>query len=62
MPGCVRCCLLAALHGIREVVNVYRRRPRAKTQSQQTVLTRMSETHERLVKALGTDAEIPSLG
>lgn len=54
--------LLAELDGIREVVNVYRRRPRAKEPRQQTVLTRMNEVQERLVKLLGLDAEKARLG
>jgi transposase len=54
--------LLAELDGIREVVNVYRRRPRAKEPRQQTVLTRMNEVQERLLKLLGLDAEKACLG
>lgn len=54
--------LLAELDGIREVVNVYRRRPRAREPRQQTVLTRMNEVQERLVKLLGLDAEKACLG
>ena len=54
--------LLAELDGIREVVNVYRRRPRAKAPRQQTVLTRMNEIQERLVKLLGLEAGMASLG
>jgi len=54
--------LLAELRGIREVVNVYGRRPRSKAPRQQTVLTRMGEVQEGLVKALGLHAGMPSLG
>jgi transposase len=54
--------LLAELDGIREVVNVYRRRPRAKAPRQQTVLTRMNAIQERLVKLLGLEAGMASLG
>lgn len=54
--------LLAELDGIREVVNVYRCRPRAKIPRQQTVLTRMNEIQKRLVKLLGLEAGMASLG
>lgn len=54
--------LLAELRSIREVVNVYGRRPRSKAPRQQTVLTRMGEVQERLVKALGLHAGMPTLG
>jgi len=54
--------LLAELHGIREVVNVYKQRPHTKAVRQQTVLTRMGEVQERLVKLLGLRAEMPRLG
>ena len=54
--------LLAELDGIREVVNVYRRRPRAKEPRQQTVLTRMNEIQERLVELLELKAGMASLG
>lgn len=54
--------LLDELAGIREVVNVYRRRPRAKQPRQQTVLTKMNEIQERLVKLLGLESGMSSLG
>lgn len=54
--------LLAELHGIREAVNVYRRRPRAKEPRQQTVLTKMNEVLQRLVKLLGLDAGMATFG
>ena len=54
--------LLAELDGIREVVNVYRRRPRAKEPRQQTVLTRMNEIQERLVELLELKAGMACLG
>ena len=49
-PGPAAGALADAMNGIREVVNVYRRRPRAKEPRQQTVLTRMNEIQERLVE------------
>ena len=54
--------LLAELDAIREVVNVYRRRPRAKEPRQQTVLTKMNEIQQRLVKLLELEAGMASLG
>ena len=54
--------LLAELDGIREVVNVYQRRPRAKAPRQQTVLTKMNQIQERLAKLLGLEAGTASLG
>lgn len=54
--------LLAELDGIREVVNFYQRRPRAKAPRQQTVLTKMNQVQERLVKRLGLEAGMDSLG
>jgi hypothetical protein len=54
--------LLAELDGSREVVNVYRRRPRAKKPRQQTVLTRMNKIQERLVELLELKAGMACLG
>jgi len=54
--------LLAELDGIREVVNVYKRRPRAKAPRQQTVLTKMNQVQERLAKLLELEPGDASLG
>lgn len=54
--------LLAELDGIREVVNVYPRRPRAKEGRRQTVLTKRNEVQERLVRLLGLEAAMAQLG
>ena len=45
--------LLAELHGIREVINVYPRKRNQRTAHQQTVLTKTSELQERLLSILG---------
>jgi transposase len=54
--------LLAELAAIREVVNVYPRRRRAKAAARQTVLTRMNEVQERLAELLGLKGETGCLG
>lgn len=54
--------LLAELTDIREVVNVYPRKRRAKQARHQTVLTKMNEVQERLAKLLGLEAGTACLG
>jgi transposase len=54
--------LLAELHDIREVVNVYKRKPRAKAPRHQTVLTKMNEVQERLAELLELEAGTADLG
>lgn len=54
--------LLAELERVREVVNVYKRRPRAKEARQQTVLTKMNQIQERLAELLGLEPGEASLG
>jgi transposase len=49
--------LLSELDGIREVINLYPRRGKAKHQPQQTVLTRLSRRQQRLVELLGLERE-----
>ena len=54
--------LLAELADIREVVNVYPRRRRAKEPRQQTVLTRMNEVQQGLAKLIGMEVGTACLG
>lgn len=49
--------MLSELKAIREVVNIYPRKPRQKKEQKQTVLTRTSELQDRLVSILGLKKE-----
>lgn len=54
--------LLDELGRIREVVSVYKRKPRARHPGQQTVLTKTNDIQKRLVELLGLEAGMPNLG
>lgn len=49
--------MLSELDAIREVVNIYPRKPKEKKERSQTVLTRTSELQDRLVSILGLKKE-----
>jgi len=48
---------LSELNGIREVINIYPRKRRQKTERRQSVLTKTSKIQERIMAALGLDRE-----
>jgi transposase len=49
--------LLSELDGIREVINLYPKKPKSRQEPRQTVLTRMSPRQQRLVEILGLERE-----
>jgi transposase len=49
--------LLSELDGIREVINLYPKKGKTKHPPQQTVLTRLSSTQQRLIEILGLERE-----